>query len=197
MRLRFAVGVAVVLAAMLLALPAASFAEPLTLHYDLTDLGGGLHQYDFTLLLDNHDNSWTSGNSWDWIVFGDRLWSYSGPDAIPNDWSWISSDPGLRRVYSTGGHEGPTVWIGVELSLPGWTPSSVGDALHWSGTTTRFLPDGHLRWSSLIWGGGASEVYSAPAVEDGVEEEIVPEPASLLLVGTGLVGLRAWRRRRK
>ncbi len=58
---------------------AASFsgATPLRLEYSVEDLGTGLFQYEFSLILDNNDGSWFSGQGFNWIIFGDNLHPYS------------------------------------------------------------------------------------------------------------------------
>jgi hypothetical protein len=66
------------------------------------------------------------------------------------------------------------------------------------GPTPTFLPSGYLGWNVTTVGVVG---YASIRVMDDVTYEVagapvVPEPASLLLLGTGLVGLARWRRRR-
>ena len=60
------------------------------------------------------------------------------------------------------------------------------------------VPTPLLTGSDVVsWNGTGGDGYSIDYSELSVRTtEPVPEPASLLLFGTGLVGLRAWRRRR-
>jgi hypothetical protein len=88
---------------------------------------------------------------------------------------------GLSVLPGADGHRG-------ELSL-GWGPGSqigVGDGFVGVGSTVPF---------------DAVEFYFtnvyALAIDNVRYDVPVPEPASLLLFGTGLVGLRAWRKRQQ
>jgi len=79
---------------------------------------------------------------------------------------------------------------GGELSL-GWGPGShigVGDGFVGVGSTVPF--DEVEFYFTSVYALAIDNVrYDAP--------ESVPEPGSLFLLGTGLVGLRAWQKRRQ
>ena len=141
---------ALVLAAALA--PAIASATPLRLDYTVSDLGGGVFQYEFTLTVDDNDGSYANGQAWRWFIWGDQA---SMPTNLTD---WIG-DPGSLPVgpwtfytSSGGGHNGPT-FGGV---LDYWTPGGVGDSLTWQGTSTADLPDGELLFSTLAGtlGGG-------------------------------------------
>jgi hypothetical protein len=176
-------------------------AMPLRLEYELTDLGSGIYDYDFTLVLDNNDSRWLPVMEWDWIVFGanDFHDSYPSFDNDGNgparsDWTTTSFSHPISSVSTSGGGvNGPTLYIGPSPALPGWRPTALGESLSWSGTSQIFLPDGELYWSSV-----AASHQDHPfnwtfhlAHQTNVPD--VPEPASLLLVGAGVAILAARR----
>lgn len=122
-------------------------AVPLTLYYQVTPTAvAGTYNYDFTLILDNNDSSWVSGQGWGWLIFGDvpspgptNLTNFVGnPASLPvGPWTGYSS--------SGGGHNGPT----FSPVLTPWIPTALNDQLTWSGTSTADLPQGQLAWSTL------------------------------------------------
>lgn len=174
-------------------LASSSFAIPLTLNYQVTNLGS-TYQYNFDLVLDNHDNTWVLGHQWDGIVFGDRKGGPQQPGTIPcNDWIWGDSDPGVSKYTScTGGaHQGPTLIYGTSASLPGWAPTHIGDVLSWSGTSKTLVADGDMFWFPL----NKSPWVIGQFYYQANNTSNLPEPGSLLLFALGLIGLGFIRRR--
>lgn len=174
-----------------LAVTTTAWATPLAMEYTKTSVGAGLYQYDFSLTLDNHDGSWNAGQQWDWIVFGDNL-----------GWTWNTlsfSAPISTVTTSSGGHNGPTLALASNsVVLPGWQPLAIGDEITWSGTSSLNVADGLMKWSSLVVGGGAANVYFEQAWRAGTAPSAsVPEPSALALAGLALAGLALTRGRRQ
>lgn len=151
-------------------------------------------------------------------VDGDLLtyWN-AGDHGLPADPNWLVVD--LTQVYSAksidviwqrndGMYAGYTNSYNVYSSLDGLVWSFIGSGVFvdetgvapdylmsasWSfplGLPVQYVKyevDGGSHWTAL----SELEVYA----EAGPEP--IPEPASMLLFGTGLVGLRAWRRRQR
>lgn len=175
-----------------------AWATPLTMEYTKSSAGAGLYRYDFSLTLDNHDGSWSAGQEWDWIIFGDQLgWTW-------NTLSFAAPIGGI--TISSGGHAGPTLMMASNgVSLPGWRPLAIGEDITWSGTSSLDVADGLMKWSSIVTSGGAAYVNfeqawragTLPGTTPGTTPgNSVPEPSALALAGLALAGLALTRRRR-
>lgn len=161
-------------------------ATPLRMDYSVTDLGGGLYDYDFSLVLDNNDGSWVAGDGWSWIIFGDQQ-SASSP--LTNFVGDVGDLPiGLFTSYmtSTGFHNGPTL---SPLAPTYWIPNALGDFLSWSGTSDANLGQGELLFSTLQSVGGVEASFEVANLVS------VPEPATLALLGLGVAGIGYQRRK--
>jgi hypothetical protein len=168
-------------------------ASPLRLEYSVMDLGGGLYDYEFDLILDNNDSTWVSGQGWGWLIFGDAP---RGDDSPLTDFVGDTSDlpVGPWTGYSsTGGtHNGPTLG---PVTFPDdlWVPSSIGETLSWSGTSTADLAQGDLLFSTIHGINTAARADFDIAYR--VSAAPVPEPTTMLLLGSGLLGLVGFRRK--
>jgi hypothetical protein len=167
--------------------------SPLELQYAVTAGASGQYDYDFTLKLDNHTGSWSAGQGWSWITFGDAadttspLADFAMTSAAPAPFSTLN--------FSGGGHNGPTFLIG-DAGFVYWTPSAVGDELTWTGTSSVDLAQGQLLFSTLAPQGGAAvaDFQVADLVSSPVPEGDAP---TMLAAGLGLLAIVARRRARQ
>ena len=175
--------------------PLTANATPIGVDYSITDQGNGTYLYDFFFILNNNDGSWTSGQGFDWLIFGDRAGDSLQPSAFGDsgagNWAWLTSDG--SQSYSAFGHEGPTMCFGdVPNCGPDdglWTPLAVGDSVSGSGLSNILVADGQMYWSIIV--GDFTEWNRANRVT------AVPEPGTLALFGVGLFGMGLSRRRKK
>lgn len=172
-------------------------ATPLRLDYIVNPSGGG-YAYQFRLTLDNHDNTWASGQGWGWIVFGDVAWP--GPSPLQNfvaDPASFPAGPFTGVTSTSGGHNGPTLApVSVVGGFVYWTPAGAGAYLEWAGTATTLVEQGSLFWSSLLYSGGAkpANFELARRVTSFTGGHAVPEGGdALILLGLALGGLTLMR----
>ncbi|MBD3287610.1 PEP-CTERM sorting domain-containing protein [candidate division KSB1 bacterium] len=167
------------------------FATALTLNYQINTIHPGLYDYEFSLVLDNHDNTWAPGQGWRWFIFGD---SPTYPSPLTNfigDFSDLPVGPWTYFTTSKGSHNGPT--FGPVINY--WIPTFIGESLSWSGTSTAYLAQGELLFSTL--GGTLNGALSANfETANLVETNPVPEPNTLILIGSGLLLICFWQRRK-
>jgi hypothetical protein len=148
-------------------------AQSLDMCYQVTDLGGGLYQYDFEL---TPDAGWAPGMGWRWLIFGDEPGTCCGGTGV-SPLADFQEDPASFPVgpwtgvgRSSGGHNGPD----MQHVLDYWIPASATETLRWSGTSSNNLRPGELLFSTLAGTqGGAvaadfkeAELCEAPCYPD-------------------------------
>ena len=185
-------------ATLLMALPAATSSQattPLTLDYSISaSATPGKYTYNFTLILSNSDNSWASGQNFNWIIFGDAALAASPlADFVINPAS-LPVGPFTSLQFSSGYHNGPTFldYAGGAYG-PGWVPSAVGDTLAWSGISSAYLSQGQLLFSNLEGTANHANFDAANLVAG------VPEPSTwtMLILGFAGLGFAGYRREKK
>lgn len=157
---------------------------PLSLTYDVYDIGS-TYQYDFTLTLTNGDGSWTPGQGWGWLVFGDQESAPSPIADFVGDSSSMPAGPWTFFTTTYGYHNGAVLGDVTEF----WVPTTVGDSIAWSGTSSAFVEQGAMQFSTLLTTGGAV------ASNFDIATLGIPTPGALALLG--LAGLFTFGRRRR
>lgn len=164
-------------------------ATPLRMDYSVTNLGGGLYDYEFKLILDNNDGTWAAGQGWRWIVFGDDPVAPSPLSNFTGDLSDLPTGPYTNYGLTTGAHNGPD----LQHVLSYWVPTAIGDFLAWSGTSDADLAQGELLFSTFT-----QTLNNAVAANFEVAYRVnaIPEPATFALMGLGLAGIGFARKKK-
>lgn len=169
---RLAVGALMAAAMGMAVLPV--HATPLKVEYCVTTDEFGMNRYQFTVTLDNNDNSWFAGQGFNWFIVGDAQNSASPlADFVPElPLPAPFTDDGFS--YSGGYHNGPTLLdFGTDFDFRGWVPEAIGDSFTFAGSSMTLLGPTELLWSNISSNNGAviAEFLIATQLEscDGTE----------------------------
>ncbi|MBX3473874.1 MAG: hypothetical protein KF754_05785 [Planctomycetes bacterium] len=164
---------------------------PLRLEYDVTGTGPQ-YTYSFRLVLNNHDGSWTAGQEWGSVHFGQAAFGSGGTVPFAG-WSTNSSSYPVGPFVSTGWSSIQVGGINYHCPIlhdnispqDYWMPAAVGDSLTWSGTVGTFLNEGEMSFSMQrkIGTGPAGNAIIEPAYRVGDYIRVVAVPATVARPG--------------